>query len=103
MVQKGRDGRWELIGVTSGPGAPNVPCSKGPGLYSSAPAYTGWIAKTMKANRAPAPSAAAKGSALAETGTDDNAAAMAGVAAALIVADGGTALAVRRGKARRAA
>ncbi|MEU1785667.1 LAETG motif-containing sortase-dependent surface protein [Streptomyces sparsogenes] len=57
----------------------------------------------MKANRAPAPSAAAKNSDLAETGTDDNAAAIAGVAAALIVAGGGTALAVRRGKARRAA
>ncbi|OMI36951.1 S1 family peptidase [Streptomyces sparsogenes] len=103
QIQKGRNGRWELIGVTSGPGAPNVPCSKGPGLYTSAPAYAGWITKTMKTNRATAPSAAAKGSDLAETGTDDNAAATPGVAAALIVAGGGTALAVRRGKARRAA
>ncbi|MFI6639575.1 S1 family peptidase [Streptomyces sp. NPDC050504] len=51
QVQKGRDGKWELIGVTSGPGAPNVPCSGGPGLYTSAPAYAGWIHKTMKHNR----------------------------------------------------
>ncbi|WP_434097903.1 S1 family peptidase [Streptomyces sparsogenes] len=103
QVKKGRGGRWELIGVTSGPGAPNVPCSKGPGLYSSAPAYAGWIHKTMKANRAPAPSAAAKGSDLAETGTNDNAAAIAGVAATLIVTGGGTARAVRRHKTRRTA
>ncbi|MGW0903336.1 S1 family peptidase [Streptomyces sp. NPDC002853] len=52
QVQKGRDGRWELIGVTSGPGAPNVPCSQGPGLYTNAPAYVGWIHQTMKANTA---------------------------------------------------
>ncbi|MET9463884.1 serine protease [Streptomyces sp. NPDC006544] len=50
QVQKGRNGRWELIGVTSGPGAPDVPCSQGPGLYTSAPAYAGWIEKTMKTN-----------------------------------------------------
>ncbi|MEV0528790.1 serine protease [Streptomyces sp. NPDC050439] len=48
QIQKGRGGRWELIGVTSGPGAPNVPCSQGPGLYTNASAYTGWIHKTMK-------------------------------------------------------
>lgn len=52
QVQKGRDGRWELIGVTSGPGAPDVPCSQGPGLYTSAPAYVGWINRTMKINSA---------------------------------------------------
>lgn len=34
---------WELIGVTSGPGAPGVRCGEGPGLYTSAPAYAGWI------------------------------------------------------------
>ncbi|MFF2011802.1 S1 family peptidase [Streptomyces sp. NPDC058195] len=52
QIIKGRNGRWELIGVTSGPGAPGVPCSQGPGLYSSAPAYAGWINKTMKTHRA---------------------------------------------------
>jgi LPXTG-motif cell wall-anchored protein len=101
QVQKGRDGRWELIGVTSGPGAPNVPCSQGPGLYTSAPAYAGWINKTMKTHSAP--SIAAKSSDLAETGTNDNTAAIAGVAAALIVAGGGTAVVVRRRKSRHAA
>lgn len=50
QIKKGRGGRWELIGVTSGPGALHVPCSQGPGLYTSAPAYLNWITKTMKAN-----------------------------------------------------
>lgn len=98
---KGRDGRWELIGVTSGPGAPKVPCSQGPGLYTSAPAYASWIEKTMKTHSAP--STAVKGSDLAETGTNDNSAAIAGLAAALIVAGGGTAVVVRRRKTRHAA
>ncbi|MFJ2586774.1 trypsin-like serine protease [Streptomyces sp. NPDC087538] len=101
QLQKGRDGRWELIGVTSGPGTPGVPCSHGPGLYTSAPAYADWIDKTMKNNSAP--STAAKGSDLAETGTNDNTTAIAGVAAALIVAGGGTTVAVRRRRARHAA
>ncbi|MGW9042465.1 S1 family peptidase [Streptomyces lydicus] len=101
QVQKGHNGRWELIGVTSGPGAPKVPCSQGPGLYTSAPAYAGWIDKTMKTNSAP--STAAKDSDLAGTGTNDNTAAIAAVAAALIAAGGGTALAVRRRKTRHAA
>ncbi|MEV6726854.1 serine protease [Streptomyces xanthochromogenes] len=64
QIQRGRDGRWELIGVTSGPGAPNVPCSQGPGLYTSAPAYTGWLHKTMKTNSAQPTTA--KGSDLSE-------------------------------------
>ncbi|MFD7027384.1 S1 family peptidase [Streptomyces sp. NPDC059917] len=51
QVQRGRGGRWELIGVTSGPGAPNVACSQGPGLYSSAPAYARWIERTIGAHR----------------------------------------------------
>ncbi|MFF4180528.1 LAETG motif-containing sortase-dependent surface protein [Streptomyces sp. NPDC001750] len=55
----------------------------------------------MKTNSAP--STAAKGSDLAETGTNDNTTAIAGVAAALIVAGGGTAVAVRRHKTRHAA
>ncbi|MEU5977751.1 serine protease [Streptomyces sp. NPDC047315] len=47
QLQRGKGGRWELIGVTSGPGAPGVPCSQGPGLYSSAPAYADWIRDTL--------------------------------------------------------
>ncbi|GFE19542.1 hypothetical protein Sgleb_75890 [Streptomyces glebosus] len=101
QVQKGRNGRWELIGVTSGPGAPKVPCSQGPGLYASAPAYAGWIDKTMRTNSAP--STTAKGSDLAETGTKDDTAAIAGVAATLIAAGGGTVLVIRRRKTRHAA
>ena len=100
QVQKGWNGRWELIGVTSGPGAPKVQCSQGHGLYTSAPAYAGWIDKTMKANSTPL--TAAKDSDLAETGTNHSTVAIAGMAAALIAAGGGTALAVRRRKARHA-
>jgi secreted trypsin-like serine protease len=94
QVRRGRDGRWELIGVTSGPGAPNVSCSQGPGLYTSAPAYAGWIDKTMKTDSAPP--VVAKGSRLSDTGANDNTVAITGSAAGLIVAGGGTALAVRR-------
>ncbi|MFI0262622.1 S1 family peptidase [Streptomyces sp. NPDC017056] len=50
QLQRDRKGRWELIGVTSGPGAPGVRCSEGPGLYTSAPAYAGWIHKAMSRN-----------------------------------------------------
>ncbi|OEJ30245.1 trypsin [Streptomyces subrutilus] len=50
QLQQDRRGRWELIGVTSGPGAPGVRCSEGPGLYTSAPAYSGWIHKAMAHN-----------------------------------------------------
>ncbi|RSO44791.1 trypsin [Streptomyces sp. WAC 06725] len=50
QLQRNRKGRWELIGVTSGPGVPGVRCSEGPGLYTSAPAYAGWIRKTMSRN-----------------------------------------------------
>ncbi|MFE7409943.1 S1 family peptidase [Streptomyces laurentii] len=100
QVQKGRDGRWELIGVTSGPGAPGVPCSEGPGLYTSAPAYANWIHKTLKADSARP--AAAKGAGLAETGAND-AAAIAAVGAVLIAAGGGASFVIARRKARRAA
>lgn len=47
QVQRDHRGRWELIGVTSGPGAPGKLCSEGPGLYSSAPAYAGWMRKAI--------------------------------------------------------
>lgn len=51
QLQKARNGRWELVGVTSGPGVPaGVACSAGPGLYTSAPAYADWIKQTMKAD-----------------------------------------------------
>jgi secreted trypsin-like serine protease len=50
QLQKGRHGRWELIGATSGPGAPGVACSEGPGLYADVPAYADWIRKTIKRN-----------------------------------------------------
>ncbi|MGZ3146326.1 S1 family peptidase [Lentzea chajnantorensis] len=51
QVQRGKWGRWELIGVTSGPGDEDVPCANGPGLYTNATAYAGWIQKTISANR----------------------------------------------------
>ncbi|MFE5852301.1 S1 family peptidase [Streptomyces sp. NPDC056500] len=97
QLHKGRDGGWELVGVTSGPGAPNVPCSQGPGLYASAPAYANWIQKTMKTNSNP--TSAEGNSKLAETGTNDNAAALVGLASVLLLT-GGTTLALRRRKAR---
>ncbi|MGW3075707.1 MULTISPECIES: S1 family peptidase [unclassified Kitasatospora] len=50
QLQKARNGRWELVGVTSGPGVLGVPCSTGPGLYTSAPAYANWIKQTVKAD-----------------------------------------------------
>ncbi|MFB7382845.1 trypsin-like serine protease [Kitasatospora purpeofusca] len=59
QLQKARNGRWELIGVTSGPGAPGVPCSEGPGLYTNAAAYKGWIQQTLRDNRTAAPAAPA--------------------------------------------
>ncbi|MBU3866600.1 serine protease [Streptomyces sp. 4503] len=48
QLQKGRHGRWELVGATSGPGAPGVACSAGPGLYTNVPAYAGWIRETLE-------------------------------------------------------
>ncbi|WP_426368590.1 S1 family peptidase [Streptomyces sp. E-08] len=48
QLQKGRRGQWELVGATSGPGAPGVACSAGPGLYVNVPAYADWIRKTFR-------------------------------------------------------
>ncbi|MGP3944061.1 S1 family peptidase [Streptomyces sp. 6N106] len=48
QLQRGRHGRWELVGATSGPGAPGVACSAGPGLYANVPAYADWIRETLK-------------------------------------------------------
>ncbi|MFJ6385105.1 S1 family peptidase [Kitasatospora sp. NPDC092039] len=47
QIQRGRGGRWELVGTTSGPGAPGVPCAGGPGLYTDVPAYAPWIRATL--------------------------------------------------------
>ncbi|MBZ4318941.1 S1 family peptidase [Streptomyces huiliensis] len=52
QIQRDRNGRWELIGVTSGPGVPDVPCTEGPGLYINAPAYADWIARTTRTHGA---------------------------------------------------
>ncbi|MEV7279831.1 serine protease [Streptomyces sp. NPDC093111] len=48
QLQKGRNGRWELVGATSGPGAPGVACSAGPGLYVNVTAYADWIRETLR-------------------------------------------------------
>ncbi|MFF9839521.1 S1 family peptidase [Streptomyces sp. NPDC013740] len=48
QLKKDGRGRWELVGVTSGPGVPGVACSAGPGLYTSAPAYADWIRRTIR-------------------------------------------------------
>ncbi|MEU9704725.1 serine protease [Streptomyces sp. NPDC047981] len=48
QLQRGRHGRWELIGATSGPGAPGPACSAGPGLYTDVPAYAHWIRKIIR-------------------------------------------------------
>ncbi|MFD5087834.1 S1 family peptidase [Kitasatospora sp. NPDC058201] len=48
QIQRGRGGRWELVGATSGDGDTDPTCSTGPGLYSSVPAYAGWIRSTIR-------------------------------------------------------
>ncbi|MER5863163.1 serine protease [Kitasatospora sp. NPDC002040] len=90
QLQKGRDDQWELVGVTSGPGAPGVPCEDGPGLYTSAPAYASWIRSTMAENPAPAAPA------------DERTRTLAVGAAVLLTAAGGTALVLRRRKSAAA-
>ncbi|WP_435748403.1 S1 family peptidase [Microbacterium sp. PMB16] len=51
QIQRGRNGRWELIGVTSGPGAASPSCEKGPGLYTNVTAYRDWVSQTLADNR----------------------------------------------------
>ncbi|HUQ59905.1 serine protease [Lentzea sp.] len=43
QIERGRHGRWELIGTTSGPGDTDSSCAGGPGLYTSVPAHAEWI------------------------------------------------------------
>jgi hypothetical protein len=46
MVRKIR-GRWELVGVTSRDGDEKTdPRCVGPGVWTDAPAYKGWIRRT---------------------------------------------------------
>ncbi|MFI5533165.1 S1 family peptidase [Kitasatospora sp. NPDC051853] len=92
QLQKGRDDRWELVGVTSGPGAPKVPCEDGPGLYTSAPAYASWIRTTMADNPAPAPG-----------GDRTLPLAVTAGAGALLAVTGTTAFVLRRRKSRASA
>ncbi|MBP2477246.1 secreted trypsin-like serine protease [Crossiella equi] len=47
QLQRGRGGRWELVGVTSGPGTRRPACAGGPGLYTNAAAYVHWIRATI--------------------------------------------------------
>ncbi|CCH32031.1 serine protease [Actinosynnema sp. NPDC047251] len=51
QVQRGKGGRWELIGTTSGPGDADAVCANGPGLYTNVPAHARWIHETIRANR----------------------------------------------------
>ncbi|MFJ5724060.1 S1 family peptidase [Streptomyces sp. NPDC093149] len=51
QLQRGRDGRWELVGATSGDGDTDPTCSTGPGMYTAVPAYAGWIHKTIHTHR----------------------------------------------------
>ncbi|WSV94759.1 serine protease [Streptomyces sp. NBC_01006] len=47
QLQRARNGRWELIGTTSGDGDNDPACSSGPGLYTNVPVYVNWIRKTI--------------------------------------------------------
>lgn len=47
QLQRGRHGRWELIGTTSGPGDTDTICANGPGLYTNVPAHADWIRATI--------------------------------------------------------
>ncbi|MGG8409425.1 S1 family peptidase [Streptomyces sp. 12297] len=48
QVQRARNGRWELIGTTSGDGDNDPTCATGPGLYTNVPVYADWIRKTIR-------------------------------------------------------
>lgn len=48
QIRRGRGGRWELVGVTSGPGAASPSCAEGPGLYTNVTAYADWIRETVR-------------------------------------------------------
>ncbi|WP_412074642.1 S1 family peptidase [Streptomyces xanthophaeus] len=48
QVQRARNGRWELIGTTSGDGDNDPACATGPGLYTNVPVYADWIKKTIR-------------------------------------------------------
>ncbi|MEU1018812.1 serine protease [Streptomyces sp. NPDC005898] len=48
QLQRARNGRWELIGATSGPGGVREGCGTGPGLYSNVPAFKSWIEQTIR-------------------------------------------------------
>jgi secreted trypsin-like serine protease len=47
QIQRGKHGRWELIGTTSGPGDTDSLCANGPGLYTNVPAHAQWIRVTI--------------------------------------------------------
>ncbi|MEU2673136.1 serine protease [Streptomyces sp. NPDC007164] len=51
QIQRGRDGRWELAGATSGDGDTDPTCGTGPGMYTNVPAYSKWINKTIHTHR----------------------------------------------------
>jgi secreted trypsin-like serine protease len=46
-------GPWQLVGATSGDGdfADNPLCAGGPGIWTSVPAYRGWITRTFASHR----------------------------------------------------
>ncbi|MEU3693853.1 serine protease [Streptomyces narbonensis] len=48
QLQRARNGRWELIGTTSGDGDNDPACATGPGLYTNVPVYADWIKKTIR-------------------------------------------------------
>ncbi|MFD3662774.1 S1 family peptidase [Streptomyces sp. NPDC058659] len=48
QLQRARNGRWELIGTTSGDGDTDPACATGPGLYTNVPVYADWIGKTIR-------------------------------------------------------
>ncbi|MEV6237569.1 serine protease [Lentzea sp. NPDC051838] len=48
QIQRGKHGRWELIGTTSGPGDTDKLCANGPGLYTNVPTHADWIRATIR-------------------------------------------------------